>query len=147
MRPWALYVRLFLTGPGFVWMYFMYRRSVSSPSYSALLTAVFNKCKINRADFCGHLPYNKYYSLFVWTNQSLTCVVLNCLACPHLPTPPLNFLKGTHSLCAITFFRYAIALFKVFPLIAFTVSVVFLKCTETAEILALQVFASCSFTA
>lgn len=58
-------------------------------------------------------------------NGYVPCVVPNCLAWAHLPTPPLNLRKGTHSLWSMTFFRYFCALRRVMFLIARAVSWVF----------------------
>jgi len=68
---------------------------------------------------------------------NIPCVVPNCLACAHLPTPPLNLRKGTHSLWSITFFRYFCALRKAILLIARAVSWVF--CIHKRKILIISI--------
>lgn len=64
-----------------------------------------------------------------------------------LPTPPLNLLKGTICFLATTSLRYRLALRICMCLIAWAVSLVFLKCTRRFEPRALHDFVAFSGSA
>jgi len=114
IRPWALYVRLLVFGAWLTWMWSTTKWSTSKPLISALLSAFFKSCRTKSQDFSGHLPWQAPH----------------CLHWALRPTPPLNRLNGTISLCSMTFFRNFMARLSGMCLMALPTSRVFLKWTR-----------------
>merc|ERR1719188_1139673 len=122
MRPCARYVRLRPCCAAFTCTCLMTKLSVSKFLNSALLSAFLNKSSKILQDFTGQRP----------------CDILNAFACAVRPMPPMNARKGMHCFFSTTSSKYAWALFKAIPLIAWPHSYVFLKCTRRSTPIALH---------
>ena len=105
IQPWDLLVLCPILGTLFTWMCSMTTESTSKPVSSTLLSAFLSMCSKNSALFLGHQPW----------------VQPHCLACAHLPTPPLR-RNGTHCFFQATAFRYLVAFQIRIPLTAWAVS-------------------------
>ena len=72
----------------------MIRESTSKPLSSALLSAFLSMCSKNSTLFLDHRP----------------CIQPHCLACEHLPAPPMKQQNGTHCFLKVTSFKYMASL-------------------------------------